>query len=462
MKLNLFDSEVYKNRRAVLADSVGSGLILLFGNGESSINFKDNWYPFRQDSSFLYYIGLNIPDLNALIDAGTGKTILFANDLSIEDIIWTGPLPTMKELATDVGIEEVKPADAIKSYLVKDVHYLPPYRAEHILKLTSLLNKNIEEIEEGASITLIESVINQRNTKSPEEISSLHEACTLTSRMHLEVITKTKEGMYEYELVGMANAFGAKSNSAFSFQPICTINGHILHNHSYDNKLSSGKMVLFDGGLYSKMNYAGDMTRTFPVDRKFSALQADLYNIVLSGQKAAVRAIRPGITFLEIHLKSAKAMVDGLIDFGIMKGNAEEAVNAGAHTLFFQHGLGHMLGLDVHDMESLGEQYVGYSKGMVKSKEFGLKSLRLGRELEEGFVLTIEPGLYLIPQLIDKFEAENKFSAFIDYKEVRKIQDQGGIRIEDDYLVTSDGIELLGEPLAKEISEIEEIRNANK
>ncbi|WP_235295916.1 aminopeptidase P family protein [Portibacter marinus] len=451
MKLSQFKKEVYVDRRKKLAHKIPGGKIFLQGNRESSVNFKDNWYPFRQDSTFLYYCGLNIANLDVIIDANTGETTLYGNDLSIDDIVWTGPLPNLEELAERVGIEKVKPLANLNKDLDGNLHFLPPYRPLHEMRLQGLGEPSEE---------LIEAVVNQRNKKSPEEIEALHEACTRTSRMHFEVMANAKRSMKEYELIAIAQAYARGQNADFSFLPICTTQGHILHNHSYDNTLNSGDMVLFDGGLESNQLYAGDMTRTFPVDRKFTAMQADLYQIVLNAQKTAIRNCKAGAKFVDIHLASSKTLAAGLIELGIMKGDAEEAVAQGAHTMFFQCGLGHLMGLDVHDMENLGEQFVGYGGGMLKSKEFGLKSLRLGRSLEEGFVITIEPGIYIIPQLIDMWEAEGKYSDFIDYKALNHLSDFGGIRIEDDYVITESGLQLLGEPLAKEIKEVEEIRAA--
>jgi Xaa-Pro aminopeptidase len=451
MNIHTFSAETYLERRKILAEKVGKGVIWFPGNRESSVNFKDNWYPFRQDSTFLYYGGLNLPDLDLVIDASTGESTLYGDELSIEDIIWTGPLPTVHELAEKVGISKVKPLSDLRADLEGVVHHLPPYRPLHQIRFNGYGQ---------ASAELIEAVVEQRNTKSVEEIKTLHEACTFTSNMHYEVMSKAKAGMHEYELVAIARAYAGAQNVDFSFLPICTTRGHVLHNHSYDNKINKGQMVLFDSGLESSLYYAGDMTRTFPVDRKFTAIQADLYQVVLDAQKTAIRKSKVGTKFLDVHLAAAKTLVSGLSQLGIMQGDPDEAVAAGAHTMFFQCGLGHLMGLDVHDMENLGEQFVGYAGGMLKSKEFGLKSLRLGRTLQEGFVITIEPGIYIIPELIDKFKSEHKFEEFIDYHELNKIRDFGGIRIEDDYLISNDGIELLGEPLAKEIKEVEAIRTA--
>lgn len=458
MKIHTFEAAVYTTRRAALVDKLNGETVLLLGNRESSVNFKDNWYPFRQDSNFLYFAGLNVPDIDIIIEGSTGKTILFGDELTIEHIIWTGPLPSLAELAEKVGIDEVRSHSDLAGFVDKNTLYLPPYRPDHTLRLSQFLKIDGATISTHSSESLIEAVVALRNIKSPEEITTLHEACTNTSHMHLELMSKARPGMHEYDLVGLAKSYASSRNVDFSFLPICTTRGHVLHNHFYDNQIQKGDMVLFDGGLESKLHYAGDMTRTFPVDRKFNAKQADLYQVVLNAQKSAIKACSVGQKFLDVHLKSCLTLVTGLSELGIMKGDVETAVSEGAHTMFFQCGLGHMMGLDVHDMESLGEQYVGYGGGMLKSKEFGLKSLRLGRELEEGFVITIEPGIYIIPELIDKFKAEGKYTEFIDYDELAKYRDFGGIRIEDDYLIKNSGIELLGEPLAKEIKEVEAIR----
>lgn len=459
MDIKLFNQQTYIQRRNTLMKNLGKGSILLLGNRESSINFADNWYPFRQDSTFLYYAGLNLPDISILLDCAKGEATLFGDELNIDDIIWTGPLPSLKELAESVGIKNVLPSLQLQNYIDKTAHFLPPYKPEHILKLSELFGSRCDS-ELKSSEALIEAIVAQRNIKSEEEIQSLHEACNFTKNMHYELMSKAKEGMYEYELVSMAKAYGASNNVNFSFLPICTTRGHVLHNHSYGNKINNGDMVLFDGGLESSLLYAGDMTRTFPVNNTFSNIQRDLYQIVLNAQKKAISVSKIGVRFLDVHLAAAEILMEGLTSLGICKGDPKEAVKKGAHTMFFQCGLGHLMGLDVHDMENLGEQYVGYGKGMVKSKEFGLKSLRLGRPLEEGYVITIEPGIYIIPELIDKFHSENKFTDFINYSELNKIRNFGGIRIEDDFIVRKGGLELLGDPLAKEIKDVENIRTA--
>ena len=456
----LFSTDVYINRRNQLKKNLGSGTYLFLGNRESGINFRDNWYPFRQDSTFLYYFGINIPGLYAIIDIDNDKEMLFGDELTIDDIVWTGPLPSLKELAEKVGIDTVLPVSQLNGYTDNNTHHLPPYRPEHTLAISQYKGIEPGAVSSTSSISFIKAVVAQREIKSSEEIEQLHQAAHHTSEMHHRVMKSAEPGRKEYDLVAQAYKYAWSCNLPMSFPPISTINGHILHNHDYSHTLSSGDMVLFDGGMESIGGYAGDMTRTFPVDAKFTSVQAEMYDIVHRSFLAAEAVLKPGIKFKEIHLLSAKVLVEGLSEMGIMKGDPEEAVAAGAHTMFFQCGLGHMMGMDVHDMENLGEPYVGYTDTFIKSKEFGLKSLRLGKTLKEGFVLTVEPGIYIIPELIDLRKEEGKYLDFIDYEVLNKYRNFGGIRIENDYLITKDGYELLGDPIPTSRAWVEETRKS--
>lgn len=458
MEIKLFTSQTYENRRNALKRALGKGTVLLLGNEESSINFKDNWYPFRQDSTFLYYFGINLPGLSAIIDIDNDREIIFGNELTIDDIVWTGPQPSLSHLAEKVGVKEVLPSSRIIDHLSANTAFLPPYRPEHTIKISEWTGITHAEANSQYSVPLIKAISKQRAVKSAEELEEINKAVSITSAMHLAVMQAAKPGMKEHELVGVAMQTAAENNVHLSFPPIMTIDGNILHNHYYGNTLKEGQMLLFDGGTESTSLYAGDMTRTFPVGAKFDSRQKALYDIVINAHSAAVNAVQPGVLFKDIHLLACTKLVEGLKDVGLMKGDALQAVEAGAHTMFFQCGLGHMMGLDVHDMENLGEQYVGYSDQQVKSKEFGLKSLRLGKELEKGFVVTIEPGIYIIPELIDMFKAENKYTDFINYKELEGYRNFGGIRVEDDYVVTATGSQLLGTPLVRSSHDVEEVR----
>ncbi len=452
----MFDASTYQLRRQQLKQQLGEGLILLLGNEEASMNYKDNWYPFYQDSTFRYYFGLNQPDLTGIINIDIGEEIIFGPEQSIDDVIWTGSLPSLASLAEQVGVQKVLPTDKIADYLkgAKKLQYLPPYRPEHQLKLQTWT----EETTLKPSLQLIQAVVAQRSIKSDAEIAALEQAVTYTSRMHLNVMQFAREGMKEYEVAAEAMRYAESTNNQFSFPIICTTQGQILHNHYRGNTLQQGEMLLVDAGIQTATGYAGDMTRTFPVGATFTERQRELYQVVLDAHEAAIAALKPGVLYKDIHLLACRKLVDGLKQVGLMRGNTEEAVQAGAHTMFFQCGLGHMLGMDVHDMENLGEQYVGYTSELRKSTEFGLKSLRLGRALEPGFVLTVEPGIYIIPELIDLRRNDKVAQQFINYDMLDSYRDFGGIRIEDDLLITENGSRILGEPLPKTIADVEAVR----
>lgn len=460
--MKTFPKETYIVRRNQLKKKMGSGLLLFLGNEESSSNFKDNWYPFRQDSSFLYFFGLDMPGLAAIIDVDQDQEIIFGDNLTTVEVIWQGAHPPLSELAEAVGIKITQPKNELPKFLDKaanqQIHFLPPFRPENTQKLSDWLQTPMQEISSRASVDLIKAVVAMRSIKTEEEIMEINKAVNISVSMHKKVIKQAKAGMKEYELLGLVNGEALALGGHLSFAPIITIDGQILHNHNYSNTLTTGKMLLGDFGSESAMRYAGDITRTFPVGPEFSPAQKEIYQVVFNAYQAAVAALKPGIRFKEVHLLACKKLAEGLKELGLMKGNLDDAVNEGAHALFFQCGLGHMMGLDVHDMEDLGEEYVGYTDELKKSKQFGLKSLRLGKELEKGYVVTIEPGIYFIPQLIDQWQAENLHSDYINYDKLAKYRSFGGIRVEDAYLITESGSKLLGDPLEIEIEDVERIR----
>ncbi|MDW7695988.1 aminopeptidase P family protein [Flammeovirgaceae bacterium SG7u.111] len=460
----MFDKEIYIQRREVLKQKVGSGLILLLGNEESSMNYKDNCYSFRQDSSFLYYFGLDKPGFVGIIDVDKNEEVIFGNDLTIDDIVWTGPLPTMAELVASVGVKSTFPYAKIAETLQKAlaakqvIHILPPYRPENTIKLSQWLGCGLEEVASKVSTTLIKAVVAQRSIKSSEEVDEIEKAVEVSNQMHLELMKQTKIGQKEVELVGKLRGVAISAGGDVGYPIILTKNGQTLHNHFHDNIIKENDMVLCDAGAATGMHYTGDLTRTVPAGKKFTPRQKELYNIVLNSFKAAVAALKPGVLFKDVHLLACETLADGLKEVGLMKGDTKEAVAAGAHAMFFQCGLGHMMGLDVHDMEDLGEQYVGYTEELKKSTQFGLKSLRLGKALEEGFVITVEPGIYIIPELIDLWKSENKFTEYLNYEKLEEYRDFGGIRVEDDFLITESGYRKLGGHLPLEVEEIEAIR----
>lgn len=454
----MFPKPTYISRRTALKANFKSGILLFLGNEESPINFFDNTYHFRQDSSFLYYFGISAPKLAAIIDIDKDCTTLFGDEMSIEEIVWMGRQETLAAKAEKSGVEAVMPtkilAQAINEALEKgrEIHFLPPYRAENKIKLASY--SLIEPSQK-----LIKAVVAQRSIKSDEEIAELDLASSISADMHLTAMKIARPGMYESEIAAAIQQVACKDGGGLAYPIILTTKGQILHNHYHGHMLNEGDLVLNDSGAETKMGYAGDLTRTFPAGKRFSPQQKELYQIVLNAYHHAVSALKPGIPYLDIHYLSCRKLASGLKDLGLMKGDLDDAVAQGAHALFFQCGTGHMMGLDVHDMEDLGEQYVGYTEELKKETSlFGLKSLRLGKELQAGFVLTVEPGLYFIPELIDIWKAERKFEAFIDYQEVEKYRNFGGIRVEDDYVITQTGYRKLGKDLAITAEEIETIR----
>jgi Xaa-Pro aminopeptidase len=460
----MFDKSVYLDRRKKLSQQLGKGIVLLLGNEDSSMNYKDNLYPFRQDSSFLYFFGLDRPGLAGLIDIDNDREAVFGNDLTLDDIVWTGPQPSLAEQAEPAGITDTRPSASLAGELVtaraagRTLHFLPPYRPENILKLSAWLGIAPSAVKGHASVPLIRAVVAQRSVKSAEEITQIEAAVDITAAMHLAAIKGARDGMTEAQLAGVLHGIAISAGGNLSFPTILTVNGQVLHNHYGNTVMKEGQIAICDSGAENGMHYAGDMTRTFPVGRKFSSIQREMYDIVLAAQEAAIAALRPGVLFRDVHFLAARTLVEGLKAAGVMKGDPAAAVDAGAHTMVFQCGLGHMMGLDVHDMEDLGEEYVGYTDELKKSKEFGLKSLRLARSLEPGFVVTIEPGLYFIPELMDRWGAEKKYADFINYDRLEAFRSFGGIRIEEDLLVTPAGSRLLGKPLAKTAAAVEELR----
>ncbi len=461
----MFKKETYISRRQVLKSKINSGLILIPGNEESPMNYTDNGYHFRQDSSFIYYFGLNIAGLTAIIDVDSGEEYIFGNDFTVEDIVWMGVLPTIIELSKSVGVSKTGNNSELDAFLKKNqksgrkIHFLPSYRAEHDIKIFNWLGIHPNEVKNKASLELRLAVISQRNYKTAEEIFEIEKAVDISVDMHVKAMQMVKPGMMEAEVAGAVEGIALAHDGHVAFPVIATINGQTLHNHHHSNFIKSGDLFLLDAGAETPGYYAGDLSSTFPVDKKFTSVQKDIYQLSLNAHNHAISLLEPGRPFKEIHLATCKVIAEGMKDFGMMKGNVDDAVEAGAHALFFPCGLGHMMGLDIHDMEGLGEQFVGYD-GEDKSTQFGLKSLRLGRKLEPGFVLTIEPGIYFIPELMDKWKAENKFTEFLNYDKINKFRNFSGCRNEEDFVITETGAKLLGKPKPKSIEDVEAIRNS--
>ena len=457
----MFAKETYIQRRALLKKNIGSGVLLFLGNDEQGLHYEDNTFRYRQDSTFLYYFGLSFAGLSAIIDIDEDKEIIFGDELTIDHIVWMGTQPTLKEKSGRVGITEVMPSAEIMNYLHKavrkgqTVHYLPPYRAEHKLKLMEWLG--IPPARQEGSVPFIRAIVAQRSYKSAEEVEEIEKACNVTADMHITAMKVLRPGMYEYEVVAEMNRVAESNNCELSFATIATVNGQTLHNHYHGNKVKPGDLFLIDAGAEVEWVYAGDMSSPVPADKTFTPRQRAVYEIQNAMHLEAVKALRPGIPYMDVYDLSARVMVEGMKELGLMKGNAEDAVRDGAHALFYPHGLGHMMGLDVHDMENLGEIWVGYN-GQPKSTQFGRKSQRLAIPLEPGFVHTVEPGIYFIPELIDLWKGEKKFKDFINYDKVEEYRNFGGIRNEEDYLITETGARRLGKKIPLTPEEVEALR----
>ncbi len=445
-------------------EKMSGGLVLILGNGEAPANYTDNTYKFRQDSSFSYFFGLNLPGFAGVLDVDAGKEYVFGNDVDIDDIIWMGPQPLVKDLAAKVGVETTFPfaelAVCLKEAISKGrrIHFLPPYRFRNVVLLEDLLGIHHSLIKNYASLELIKAVVSLRSVKEPCEIEEITKACNIGYEMHTAAMRHCKPGVKEQYIAGLIEGIAASYGSMVSFPVIMSQNGETLHNHDHSQILQQGRMMLTDAGAETVMNYCSDFTRTVPVGGKFTARQKDIYNIVLACNNEAIKLARPGVTYQYVHLEVCKVLAQGLKDLGLMKGDVNEAVAAGAHALFMPHGLGHMMGLDVHDMEDLGQINVGYDDEVRPIQQFGTSSLRMGRRLQEGFVITDEPGCYFIPALIDQWKQQGLHKDFLVFDKIEGFKDFGGIRLEDDILITKDGSRFLGDkrtPIT--VEEVEEI-----
>ncbi len=459
----MFKKESYISRRNELKKNLKSGILLFLGNEESPMNYADNTFHFRQDSSFLYFFGMDFAGLAGIIDLDEDVEILFGNDLTVEDIVWMGTQPSLLQRGEAYGLTRVKPYGELAGYLQsaiqkgRTVHFLPPYRPENKIKLFDYLGISPEAVGKKSSVELVKAVVNLRNHKSTDEIAEIEKAVNISVDMHVAAMKMAKPGMQESELAAAVTRIALAAGGQLSFPVIMTINGQTLHNHYHGNILKKGDLVLCDCGAETDLHYAGDLSSTFPVDTRFTTRQKEIYDICLQSHEAALAKSAPGVPFREVHYAACRTIINGLKSINLMKGDTEEALAAGAHAMFFPCGTGHMMGLDVHDMEDLGEVYVGYD-GQPKSKQFGLKSLRLARPLEEGFVVTIEPGIYFIPELVAAWKREGTNASFINFANVENYLGFSGVRNEEDIVITSDGYRVLGKRKPKTIEEVESIK----
>lgn len=458
----MFQKEIYKERRNRLRKKMDKGLLLLPGNNESAMNYKSNTYHYRQDSSFLYFFGISQPGLAGVCDLDAGDDVLYGDDLTIDDIIWMGEHPKMSELGASVDVQITKPYGSLAADLQsaiqkgRKIYILPPYRGDQVIELTQLLGCSPNEVDNFVSEEFIKAVIALRSIKDQYEVAEIEKAVDVAYIMHTTAMKMGFPGNFERELAGAIEGIALSHGGPVSFPIILSMDGQTLHNHDHSNELVEGRMVVTDAGAETSMGYASDITRTFPVGGKFSARQKEIYEIVLKANMEAIENSKPGVKNLDLHLGAARTIAEGLKGMDILKGQVDDIVDAGAHALFFPHGLGHMMGLDVHDMEGLGEDYVGYGDSVQRSNQFGLAYLRMGRELEPGFVFTIEPGCYFIPALIKLWKSEGKHREFINYDKAEKMIGLGGVRIEDDVLVTENGARVLGKPIPKTVGEVEQ------
>lgn len=455
----LANNNIYSERRSKLKSILKNGLVIVLGNSEASMNYLDNTYRFRQDSTFLYFFGIDIPDLCAVIDL-EGEDYLFGDDLSIDDLVWTGQMKKISEHAQGAGIEHVCNKLKLTEFIEhaqkrnRKIHFLPQYRNDNKIKLSKYLNIPFNTLNDHASIDAIKAIVKLRSAKDPFEIGELKKAAAIGYDMHVTAMKMAISGESEQKIAGIIEGISLSQGAGVSFPVILSQRGEILHNHAHNGILKAGNMMLVDAGAESNTHYASDYTRTTPINHKFSDRQKHIYNIVLAANNSAREMAKPGKTYLEIHLAVAKIIAEGLKEMGLMKGDMSEAVAKGAHALFFPHGLGHMLGLDVHDMEDYGQIYVGYDDEVRPVNQFGTGALRMGRKLEKGFVITDEPGIYFIPELIEMWQSTRKFEAFINYSEVDKYIGFGGIRLEDNLLITEKKAEIIGKRIPITIEEI--------
>jgi Xaa-Pro aminopeptidase len=459
----MFKNEVYTRRREELHKKIKSGIALFIGNAEAPMNYPDNTYHFRQDSDFLYYFGLDLPGFTGLMDFDSGKDRLFGNDYDMDDIIWMGPQPKVKDLALKCGISDTAPMlkleEIIKDALSKKrkIHFLPPYRGETKMTLAKLLKENPCQMKSQASVDLIKAVISMRSIKEKVEIDEIEKAVEIAYDMHVTAMKMCKQGVREQDIFGTLEGIALAKGGGTSFPIILSINGQTLHNHSHGNVLSKGKMMVTDAGAETNLHYASDITRTTPVGGKFNEKQKNIYEIVLKANTEAIKATKPGMSNRELHFMACKIITSEMKNLGLMKGDVDEAVEAGAHALFMPHGLGHIMGLDVHDMEALGENFIGYNDEVKRSEQFGTAFLRSALPYKQGHVFTVEPGCYFIPELIDKWKAEGKFKDFINYSKIDAYMSIGGIRIEDNVLITEKGHKVLGKLIPKTVKEVESV-----
>ena len=449
----MFSKDTYIRRRETLRSLVDSGIIVLFGNNEAPCNYPANaYYPHRQDSSFLYYFGQQREGLVGVIDIEAGEEWLIGDDIDIEDIVWYGAVDSVSELAQQVGVKQSAPMSQLETICHKalhqgrTIHFLPPYRHDTMIQIMDLLGLHPSQQKAAASLELIQAVVKMRSVKEPQEIEELERAAAIGYEMHTTAMRLTRPGLTEKYIGGQVDGIAHSLGTHESFATIFSQHGEIMHGNPSMAVLEAGRLALCDAGAETVNNYCSDNTRTFPVNGKYSQRQLDIYTIVEECHDLALAIAKPGVKYMDVHLAVCRRMTERLKELGLMRGDVDEAVAAGAHAMFLPHGLGHMMGMDVHDMEGLGQIHVGFDQETrPRLDQFGTNALRMGRRLEEGFVVTDEPGIYFIPALIDDWRTSGHCREFLNFDLLETYKDFGGIRIEDDLLITADGCRFLGE-----------------
>ncbi len=459
----MFEKNIYIQRRAELKRRVGEGMIILFGNNDAPNNYPANTYRFRQDSCFLYYFGQKREGLVGVIDIDNDKEYMLGDDIDIDDIIWFGYVPSVSELAVEVGVSNTAPMNQLKGIVDKamaknqTIHFLPQYRGDLQIQLADLVGIHPLQSKEKASVKLIKAIVDMRAIKKPEEIVELKKAADIGYLMHTTAMRECAPGVTEKYVAGVIEGLAMSHGDRYSFQSILSMHGEIQHGFPHHTPMEAGRLMLCDAGAESNENYCSDNTRVTPIGGKFTPRQRDIYAAVEAAHDWVIENAKPGVKWLDMHLGAATVITEHLKAIGLMKGNTEDAVREGAHAMFFPHGLGHMMGMDVHDMEGLGQNYVGFDDEVQPSTQFGLNCLRCGRRLQPGFVMTDEPGVYFIPHLIDLWRSEKKHTDFINYDAVEPFKDFGGVRLEDDIIITEDGCEIIGDKLIPwHIDDVEE------
>lgn len=448
----MFSKETYISRRQTLKELVGNGIIILFGNNESPCNYPANaYYPFRQDSTFLYYFGQQRDGLVGVIDINNDKELLIGDDIDIDDIVWYGSVDSVSDMAAQVGVANTAPMAALRQICSdavaanRAIHFLPPYRHDTMIHIMDLLGIHPSQQKTAASLPLINAVVKMRSVKTLEEIEELERACAVGYKMHTTAMRLTRPGITEKFVGGQVDGIAHSYGAQVSFATIFTQHGEIMHGNPSMAVLESGRLALCDAGAETMNHYCSDNTRTFPVNGRFTQRQLDIYRIVEECHDYVLEVAKPGVKYMDVHFAVCRLMAERLKELGLMRGDMDEAVRAGAHAMFLPHGLGHMMGMDVHDMEGLGQTYVGFDEETRPNLEqFGTNCLRMGRRLEEGFVVTDEPGIYFIPALIDDWRNSGHCAEFLNFDLLETYKDFGGIRIEDDVLITADGCRFLG------------------